>query len=115
MKPHILFICNEYPPSSGGGIGTFYKTLGRTLVRKGWRVTVGGIYRDVRITTITDDENVQVWRLPASPDSRGRYRLNMLLDRWRLGRWAKEMIQSENVALIESADYQGWQWGIPKL
>jgi L-malate glycosyltransferase len=115
MKPHILFICNEYPPSPGGGIGTFYKTLAHSLVDLGWRVTVGGIYADVRAVTVDIDADVKVWRLPASPNSRGRYRLNMPLDRWRLGRWAKNQIRKENIMLVDGADYQGWMWGIPNI
>src|SRR5215468_2738298 len=111
MTKHIIFICNEYPPSSAGGIGTFYRTLGRELVQRGLRVTVGGIYPDQARAEVSDDQGVKVYRLPASPRRRGAYRFNMYWDRLRLGRWAARQMTPDSI--LEAPDYQGWLWGIP--
>lgn len=112
MKPHILYLCSEYPPSPGGGIGTMYQTTAKALTRSGWRVTVGGIYNNVDRSTYSDDEGVSVCRLPASKRTRGRYYLNMFLDRIRLGRWADQQVRCEGVSIIEAADYMGWMYGV---
>ncbi len=60
---HICFLCNEYPPQSGGGIGSFTQTLARALVKSGHHVTVVGIER-VHRTVSETDAGVQVIRLP---------------------------------------------------
>lgn len=41
---NILFVCNEYPPSVGGGIGPSVRVLARGLVRAGHNVHVAGLY-----------------------------------------------------------------------
>lgn len=62
---HICFICHEYPPSKGGGIGSFTQTIGRALVKRGHRVTVIGIYTSYRLK-VEDDQGVRVIRIPGS-------------------------------------------------
>lgn len=61
---HICFLCNEYPPSPHGGIGTMVLALGRELVARGHRVTVLGVYNDSLGSA--DDCGVRVIRLPAT-------------------------------------------------
>lgn len=58
----IAFLCSEYPPHRGGGIGTFTQALGRELVKAGVGVDVVGIYSCER-DTVEDDHGVRVWRL----------------------------------------------------
>ncbi|MCC7208165.1 MAG: glycosyltransferase family 4 protein [Anaerolineae bacterium] len=111
-RRHVLFLCSEYPPSPGGGIGTFYQTLARALANCGWQVSVGGIFGDVRTLDVSVDNGVTVWRIPPSRNTRGRYRINMFLDRWRLGRWVRQMVRQHNACLVDAADYQGWMWGV---
>ena len=41
---HICLICNEYPPSNHGGIGSFTKDLAEGLVANGFYVSVIGVY-----------------------------------------------------------------------
>ncbi len=113
MSLHIVFLCNEYPPSPGGGIGTFYQTLGRALVKQGWEVTVVGYYRSQKNIDKTDDCGVRVWRLPASRETRGRFHINMVLDRLRLGWWVRALSDKRPYDLLESADYQGLSWAMP--
>jgi glycosyltransferase involved in cell wall biosynthesis len=60
---HICFLCNEYPPAPHGGVGSFTQTLARALVRRGHRVKVVG-YACGRASTVSDDEGVDVVRLP---------------------------------------------------
>ena len=43
----ILFICNEYPPSSSGGIGTVTQLLAEGLQQRGHEIWVAGIYKDI--------------------------------------------------------------------
>ena len=115
MNPHLIIICNEYPPSPGGGIGTFYKILAESLAKHGYRVTVGGIYSDVKTLTETEQNGVKVYRLPASPQGRGRYRLSMFLDRWRVGRWVRSQVVAGEPTVIDTADYHGWLWAVGKF
>ncbi len=61
---HILYLCNEYPPGRGGGIGTFTRTLARQMVGAGCTVTVLGQQR-IPKETIEDDQGVTVIRMPA--------------------------------------------------
>lgn len=115
MSKHIVIICNEYPPAPGGGIGTFYKTLGEALVNHGYRVTVGGIYSSVSNIQIEAIEGVEVWRLPSTRRGRGMYTISMFLDRYKLSSWVKSVVIPGEPTIIESADYQGWLWSIPQI
>jgi glycosyltransferase involved in cell wall biosynthesis len=60
---HVCYLCNEYPPSKHGGIGSFTQTLGRALVKRGNEVTVVGIYKEHN-RRIDDDQGVRIVRLP---------------------------------------------------
>lgn len=62
---HVCFLCNEYPPATHGGVGTFTQTMARALVRKGCSVTAIGVYSGHAVTE--DDQGVRVVRLKASP------------------------------------------------
>ena len=60
---HVCFLCNEYPPATHGGIGSFTQTIARELVRHGHRVTSIGIY-PVRREVSEEDGGVRIIRLP---------------------------------------------------
>lgn len=60
---HILFVCNEYPPATYGGIGIFVKTVARSFVQKGWSVTVLGYNTTISEDTVWEDEGVRVYWL----------------------------------------------------
>ncbi len=60
---HICFLCNEYPPSRHGGVGSLTQTLGRAMAANGCRVTVAGVY-PIGKTIHEDDEGVSIIRLP---------------------------------------------------
>jgi len=57
---HVCYITNEYPPAVHGGIGSFVRTLGRALVKRGVTVSVIGIYDE--LSGVSEDEGVVVYR-----------------------------------------------------
>lgn len=61
---HLVYLCNEYPPYRHGGIGTFVQTMARGLVKRGWQVSVLGLY-PVKKLLVEQDQGVNVHRLPA--------------------------------------------------
>lgn len=64
---HICFLTNEFPKDGfpHGGIGTFVKTIGSALVKKGLKVSVVGInYVDQDETHIID--GIKIYRLKKS-------------------------------------------------
>jgi glycosyltransferase involved in cell wall biosynthesis len=62
---HVCFLCNEYPPSPHGGVGSFTQTLARALTARGHDTTVVGVYRSAEPARDTD-QGVNVVRLPAT-------------------------------------------------
>ena len=62
---HICFLCNEYPPSQHGGVGTAVQTLARGLMERGHQVTVVGLY-SLYGDEEDDDRGVRVVRLARS-------------------------------------------------
>lgn len=112
---NFIIICNEYPPSPGGGIGTFYHLLARKLVGQGHNVTVGGIYPSFQETSVIIEDGVTIHRLPASKVRKGTYYFNMFFDRLRIGRWVKRQLKEPEATIIDTADYQGWLWGVPAI
>lgn len=69
-RPHIVFLCSEYPPGSHGGVGTLVRTLARGLAGLGARVTVVGVYSDLAQDIEEEDGAVRVVRLRVRPISR---------------------------------------------
>jgi len=107
----ICFVCNEYPPSRHGGIGTFVRVLGRELVRRGHQVRVIGIYdRDDRSRDFEVDNGVLVWRL------RNEIKLiGWLQARYAMYRKISEWAAAGDIDLVEVPDYGGAAAGWPKM
>ena len=65
---HICFLTHEYPQKDAtqGGIGSVVQTIGRALVEKGVKVSVVGVYKEMKQETFEYDEGVAVYRLHAS-------------------------------------------------
>jgi len=110
----ILFVCNEYPPSPHGGIGTFVRTLARQLAARGTPVAVVGYALGLQADSLDDDRGVRVYRL-ADPYRRfgpvkvGRYAFD-LLDlprRLYLSQRVDQIAVLENSDLVESYDWSG--------
>jgi glycosyltransferase involved in cell wall biosynthesis len=62
---HICYICDEYPPFPGGGIGTFTQTLARNMVSRKHKVSVVGSYK-INELAKENDMGVDVYRMPCS-------------------------------------------------
>lgn len=111
---NILFVCNEYPPSPHGGIGTFVRTLAGQLVAQGNTVTVAGYAPGLQADSLKDDRGVRVYRLADpyrrfGPVKAGRYAVD-LLDlprRLYLSRRVDQIAALEHSDLVESYDWSG--------
>jgi glycosyltransferase involved in cell wall biosynthesis len=94
---HILFLCDEYPPSPHGGIGTFVRTSAHQLVKHGHHVSVVGIYGDVNRDTEENDLGVNVYRLAVPAP----HKLDIFRSRWRLAQHLRQIHQERSIDLIE--------------
>lgn len=95
----VGFLCSEYPPHQGGGIGTFTRALGRELVKAGVGVDVVGIY-PVEQDTVEEDLGVRVWRLSAAGVPCTRFVLNGC----KLTRKLLELRNTEGIVLVEGQE-----------
>jgi glycosyltransferase involved in cell wall biosynthesis len=95
---HLAFLCSEYPPSRGGGIGTFTQALGRALARAGHRVDVVGLY-DVDEDLCEEDQGVRVWRLRRAEMPLTRF----LRNGWKATRKLRAL-RSEGLELVEGPE-----------
>jgi glycosyltransferase involved in cell wall biosynthesis len=117
---HLLFVCNEYPPSPHGGIGTFVLNLSRNLVKQGHRVTVLGYDGHQKRTVLVNDNGTDVYRI-RKPFQRlpslhlGRYEANLsyILERWYLSLQVQKVIEAKGIDLVESYDWSGPLWMRP--
>lgn len=96
---HILFLCNEYPPSVHGGVGTFTQTLGRQLVERGHRVTALGMYTQGPYGR-QDDHGVTVIRM----ESRGLYGLRSFTDARRMWVEVRSLVADGGVQVIDGPE-----------
>ncbi|OAB75732.1 glycosyltransferase family 4 protein [Cochleicola gelatinilyticus] len=60
---HIVFLSNEYPLWTSGGLGTFLQTFGTTLVQHGHKVHIVGI-NTISKREVLKDDGVEIIRLP---------------------------------------------------
>lgn len=100
---HIVFTCNEYPPTVAGGIGTAVATLARGLVRHGHRVSVIGLYPHE--SSVEEDAGVNVYRLE-------RIRRNRLTgwfwERRKLRQRIWQLHNEQPIDIVEWPDFDGW-------
>lgn len=110
----VLFVCNEYPPSTHGGIGTFVRTLARQLAAIGAGVAVAGYMPGLLTDVLETDQGVRVYRLTDpyrrfGPLKAGRYAFD-LLDlprRIHLANRIDRIVALEKADLVESYDWSG--------
>lgn len=95
----IAFLCSEYPPHRGGGIGTFTQALGRALVRAGAHVDAVGVY-PVERDALEDDQGVRVWRLAAARTPYTRFVRNG----WKVTRKLRELCEQDGLDLVEGQE-----------
>jgi glycogen synthase len=107
----IGIVCNEYPPSLCGGIGTLTQVVARSLAGAGHEVRVIGMYSakaggpDYEI-----DRGVAIRRLrmPA-------HRVGWLRARYELFRYVWQWSRRGEIDVVEVPDYEGWSAGWPRL
>lgn len=119
-KMNILFVCNEYPPTIHGGIGTFVYSLAHKLAQRGHSCFVIGYDQSVNTTTMRDEEGIHVTRLkspftawPGIKFSRYQLNLNFILDRMYLSHQVNKLVKKEDITLVESYDWSGPLWNKP--
>jgi glycosyltransferase involved in cell wall biosynthesis len=107
----IGFVCNEYPPSVCGGIGTLTQVIARSLAGAGHSVRVIGTYAaGAGGAALETDRGVVVRRRPM-PEHPGAW----LRARYALFRTVREWCRRGDVDVVEVPDYEGWSAGWPNL
>jgi len=102
---NICFLCDEYPPSPHGGLGTFVKGLAGYLGSAGHEVSVLGAYPGLDEVVVERDGPVEVARIPLSG---GNGRASFFLNRLAFARAAREWSDSRDVDVIEGFERGGW-------
>ncbi|HYI95416.1 MAG TPA: glycosyltransferase family 4 protein [Bryobacteraceae bacterium] len=111
MLRSICFVCNEYPPSPHGGIGTFTQIIGRELVKLGYKVRCVGVYSESSASPAYEvDEGVEVFRLEHEHKD-----VLSLRTRYKLFRQIAEWSRARAIDVVEIPDFQGWAAGWPSL
>lgn len=99
LPMHIVFLCNEYPPATHGGIGSFTQTMALALDAQGHKVTIIGFYEqqeDMR----ESDHGVSVVRL-AHTRLRG---MGLAVNGLRLSRELERINSSSRIDIIEGPE-----------
>jgi glycosyltransferase involved in cell wall biosynthesis len=96
---HICYLCNEYPPSPHGGIGSFTQTLAQALVKRGHQVSVVGAYAQ-DVEDHYNDMGVAVYRVPTG-HIRGT---RMILTAVRLSRTVGKIHSHSPVDILEGPE-----------
>ncbi|QJW91174.1 glycosyltransferase family 4 protein [Spirosoma taeanense] len=98
---HIVFICNELPPASSGGIGHFVAGMAQCLHIMGYKVTVIGMYYN---KPYVENYPFNVIRL-----SRTRIKhIGPFFDCIRLQYYLKKLHKVQPIDVIEYPDYEGF-------
>jgi glycosyltransferase involved in cell wall biosynthesis len=96
---HIVFLCNEYPPATHGGIGSFTQTMAQALNTRGHMVTVIGFYEqpeDVR----ESDHGISIVRL-AHTRLPG---MGLVMNGWRLSRELERIHSASRIDIVEGPE-----------
>jgi len=116
----IIFICNEYPPTSHGGIGVIVKDIAEGLVEHNHEVAVIGYDPLVKHNEQQVENGVLVTRLKIINYCNlkiGRYVLSLepILSRKYLSLQLEKLINSFIPDLVESFDWSGPLWKKPSV
>jgi len=106
----ICFVCNEYPPTKHGGIGTFVQSLGRALVASGHKVRAIGFESGLLEARLHVDEGVTVYRFPVPRVSFGWLFARAQVYR-KISKWARD----REIDIVEAPDYLGLAAYWPRL
>ncbi len=118
----LVFICNEYPPAPGGGIGVIVKSMAEGLVAKGVKVMVLGYDPRVPEDITSVEGGVTIIRLfdryeKKKPFRIGRYYIS-LKQFWKriyLSKKLESVIKEYRIDLVESYDWSGPLWKKPSV
>lgn len=107
----ICYICDEYPPVLGGGIGRNIQLYARRLVELGHSVKVLGLaLPNDSPPKFELDQGVEVYRFPRpSPD------LGAALGRWSIYKQVQEWAKAGEIDMVESPDAKAWVAYWPSL
>jgi glycosyltransferase involved in cell wall biosynthesis len=97
----VAFICNEYPPARGGGIGVFVQSLARDIAKPGHQVIVCGVGDN---GTVFRDGDVTVTVLQKTRLGKASW----FLDRARVRAWLRKQAVERGVDIVEAAEYDGY-------
>jgi glycosyltransferase involved in cell wall biosynthesis len=97
----IGFFCDEFPPKSHGGIGTFVENLAGALAIEGHQVCVTEFGRNAGERL---QDGVRVITLRRSKIAK----IGGLVDRWRLRRWIKVESHNDRLDVFEIPEFHGW-------
>jgi glycogen synthase len=103
ISMNILFICNEYPPSLRGGIGTVTQVLAKGLHARGHSAVVAGFYADIPSKLEIDKiDGIIVYRLRQSRGLFGFFR-----SRIHLFYLVRKIIKKHDIQILEAPDFKG--------
>lgn len=110
----LLYLCPEYPPAPSGGIGHFYRNLGREAARRGARVTVLALSPSAEQDARSSEHGVDVLRLgarnlagPVARWGQARFDAGAVRTRLALRRAAEAEIRARRPDVVESYDWSG--------
>jgi len=108
----ICFVCNEYTPLAGGGIGVFVRTMAEALVKLGVEVWVIGYGKKVPQPLIQNGVKVCWLYLPhilsKSILIQGYpYSISSLIRRHVLSMRLDQLVRSQKIDVVESYDFNG--------
>jgi glycogen synthase len=108
---NIGFICNELPPASTGGIGTFVTELTNGLNAAGHRVHIVSLdFSGHKTSAEAVSRELTIHRVRA-----GRGRFHGYLNRFKLFSRIRELASRGQIDVIEVPDFEGWCAGWPQL
>ncbi|MAD43067.1 MAG: hypothetical protein CL623_11850 [Arcobacter sp.] len=108
---HICIVCNEYPDSNHGGIGSFAKDLAEGLTSNGFDISIIGVYSkyvlDLDEPIIETINGVHIERYPFINKFKDK-RLNYFYNRYFLKKKIKKLNKKHSIDVIEIAEHDGW-------
>ena len=109
MSVRIALVSREYPPFSGGGIGSYVGNAARALVRAGNRVHVITEAHDRTHARVETDGELRVHRLPV-PGSGGPWSIAMLRFAATAARKVAELAAAGEVEVAEYPECTAPGW-----
>lgn len=114
---NILYLCDEYPPTISGGIGSSVKLLAEAMQRSGNNVFVAGLYPSFRKidSTYVLGNGVKIWKksyFPIQSKILSKSIINRVFGKYLKYRFLNylaflnKIIVENNIQIVEIPDYQ---------